>query len=103
VAALGAGVLATGLAASPASAQSGAFIWYDGDGDTQVMVDPVGVCLELVPPADPAYPVDNATDARIQVFADSCEDDPLADLDPGDRRMLSPATDAYHIKVWPTD
>ena len=103
MATVGAGVLAATLAVSPASAQSGAFIWYDSNGDTQSMIDPVGVCLELVPAADPAYPVDNATDARIQVFADSCEDDPLAALDPGDRKMLSPATEAYHIKVWPTD
>ncbi|MFI7499743.1 hypothetical protein ACIBVL_14835 [Streptomyces sp. NPDC049687] len=103
MATIGAGVLAVALTVSPASAQSGAFIWYDSNGDTQAMIDPIGVCLELVPAADPAYPVDNATDARIQVFADSCEDDPLADLNPGDREMLSPATAAYHIKVWPTD
>lgn len=63
----------------------------------------MGVCIELVPAADPAYPVDDATDARIQVFGTSCLSDPLADLNPGDREMLDPATAAYHIRMWSAD
>ncbi|MER5184365.1 hypothetical protein ABT009_39600 [Streptomyces sp. NPDC002896] len=103
VAVFGATVLATTLASAPASAQSGAFVWYDEDGESHVMEDPLGACIELVPPADPRYPVDNATDTIVQIFTNNCFATPVATLHPGERAMLSTDEPAYRIKVWSTD
>lgn len=103
VVAFGATVLATTLASAPASAQSGAFVWYDEDGEPHVMEDPLGACIELVPPADPNYPVDNATDTVVQVFTNNCFTTPVAQLSPGRRAMMNTGQPAYRIKVWSTD
>jgi hypothetical protein len=103
VAAFGAAVLATTVASAPASAQSGAFVWYDEDGESHVIEDPMGACIELVPPADPNYPVDNATDTIVQVFTNNCFATPVAQLSPGERAMLDTDVPAYRIKVWSTD
>ncbi|WP_067273869.1 hypothetical protein [Streptomyces jeddahensis] len=103
VAAFGATVLATTLASAPASAQSGAFVWYDEDGESHVMEDPLGACIELVPPADPNFPVDNATDTIVQVFTNNCFTTPVAQLSPGERARMNTDQPAYRIKVWSTD